>query len=315
MNMIKNQENKEVLKRDFTKLLDLNTDEVLYLIERAGVLKKLKKEGIEHKPLKDKGLAMIFEKASTRTRVSFEVGIRDLGGYAIVMNSSETQLGRGEPPRDTARVLSRYINAIMIRTYSQSVIEELAQWADIPVINGLSDMYHPCQILSDLYTIIECKGSLNDTKIVYIGDGNNVANSWIEASILFGLNFAIATPKDYRPDESLLEKAKENKRFVYTDNLYEAVKDADVINTDVWVSMGQEKEKKVREKVFSLYKIDDKLLKKAKEDVIVMHCLPAYRNKEISESVFERFQETIFTQAENRLHMQKALLEWLIKGR
>ena len=303
------------MKRDFTKLLDISNDEALYLIEHAGILKKLKIKGVEHKPLKDKSLAMIFEKASTRTRVSFEVGIRDLGGHAIIMNAGETQLGRGEPIKDTARVLSRYVNAIMIRTYSQKVVEELAQWADVPVINGLSDMYHPCQILADLYTIIESKGSLNDMKIVYIGDGNNVANSWIEASILFGLNFAIATPKDYRPDESLLEKAKENKRFVYIDDPYEAVKDADVINTDVWVSMGQEKEKKIREKVFSLYRIDNKLLEKAKKDVIVMHCLPAYRNQEISESVFERFQETIFTQAENRLHMQKALLEWLILGR
>jgi ornithine carbamoyltransferase len=313
--MIKKQGSKEVLKRDFTKLLDISKDETLYLIERAGFLKELKKKGVEHKPLKDKGLAMIFEKASTRTRVSFEVGIRELGGHAIIMNAGETQLGRGEPVKDTARVLSRYVNAIMIRTYSQKVVEELAQWADIPVINGLSDMYHPCQILADLYTIIESKGSLNDMKIVYMGDGNNVANSWIEASILFGLNFAIATPEDYRPDENLLEKAKENKRFVYTNDPSEAVKDADVINTDVWVSMGQEKEKKVREKVFSLYKIDNKLLKKAKEDVIVMHCLPAYRNQEISESAFERFQETIFTQAENRLHMQKALLEWLIPAR
>jgi ornithine carbamoyltransferase len=312
--MIKNNESKKTLKRDFIKLLDIISDEALYLFERAGVLKKLKKNGVEHKPLKDKYLAMIFDKASTRTRVSFEVGIIDLGGHAIVMNAGETQLGRGEPVKDTARVLNRYVNAIMIRTYSQEVVEELAQWADVPVVNGLSDMYHPCQILSDLYTVIEYKGSLNDVKIVYIGDGNNVANSWIEASILFGLNFTIATPKSYKPEESLLERAKENKRFVYTDDPCEAVKNADVVNTDVWVSMGQEKEKEIRKNAFALYKIDDELLKKAKKDVIVMHCLPAYRNQEISESVFERFQEIIFTQAENRLHVQKALLEWLILG-
>jgi ornithine carbamoyltransferase len=310
--MMKNRKKNEILKRDFTKMLDINKDEAMHLIERTGVLKKMRKNGIENKPLKNKGLAMIFEKASTRTRVSFEVGIRELGGYAIIMNSSETQLGRGEPVKDTARVLSRYINAIMIRTYSQGVVEELAQWAQVPVINGLSDMYHPCQILSDLFTIIECKGSLHDTKIAYIGDGNNVANSWIEASILFGLNFSIATPKDYQPDESLMKKAKENKRFTYTNDPYEAVKGADVINTDVWVSMGQEKEKEERKKVFALYKIDDELMKKAKKDAIVMHCLPAYRDQEISESVFERLQEIIFTQAENRLHTQKALLEWLI---
>jgi ornithine carbamoyltransferase len=312
--MKKNQENKKTLKRDFTKLLDLTKVEAQYLIERAGILKKMKKEGIEHKPLKDKGLAMIFEKASTRTRVSFEVGMRELGGHAIIMNAGETQLGRGEPVKDTARVLSRYINAIMIRTYSQGIVEELARWADVPVINGLSDMYHPCQILSDLFTIIEHKGSLDNAKIAYIGDGNNVANSWIEASILYGLNFSISTPKKYLPEASLLKKAKKNERFTYTDDPYEAVKDADVINTDVWVSMGQENEKEERKKAFALYKIDDKLLKKARKDVIVMHCLPAYRNQEISESAFERFQGIIFTQAENRLHTQKALLEWLIAG-
>lgn len=311
--MTKKQKNNVLLKRDFTKLLDITDDEAIFLIERAGILKKLKQDGIEHKPLKDKSLAMVFEKASTRTRVSFEAGIHDLGGYAIVMNAGETQLGRGEPAKDTARVLSRYIDGIMIRTYSQSIVEELAQWADIPVINGLSDMYHPCQILSDLYTVTECKGKLKDMKIVYIGDGNNVANSWIEASILLDLNFTIATPEDYRPEEGLLEKARCNKRFVYTDDPLEAVENADVINTDVWVSMGQEVEKEAREKAFSLYKIDDELLNKAKKDAIVMHCLPAYRNQEISESVFERFQGTIFTQAENRLHMQKALLEWLIQ--
>lgn len=303
------------VKRDFTKLLDISRDEGLYLIERANVLKKLKKEGTEHKPLKDKGLAMIFEKASTRTRVSFEVGIRELGGYAIVMNANETQLGRGEPVKDTARVLSRYIDAIMIRTYSQEVVEELAQWATVPVINGLSDLYHPCQILSDLYTIMECKGDLHNAKIAYIGDGNNVANSWIEASILFGLNLSIAIPEDYMPEKALLEKAKGNKGFTYTSDPFEAVKDADVINTDVWVSMGQEKEIEERKKAFASYRIDEELLKRAKVDAIVMHCLPAYRNQEISEGIFERFQETIFTQAENRLYVQKALLEWLISER
>ncbi len=299
-------------KRDFAKLLDIKKQEALYLIERAGFLKKLRKEGVEHRPLKDKGLAMIFEKASTRTRVSFEVGVRELGGYGVVMNAGDTQLGRGEPVKDTARVLSRYMDAIMIRTFSQGIIEELAQWATVPVINGLSDSYHPCQILSDLFTIEELKGDLSKVKIAYIGDGNNVANSWIEASILLGLNFSIATPEDYQPEKALLRKASKNGRFAYTDDPFEAVKGADVINTDVWVSMGQEGEKEKRKKAFRFYKIDDKLLKQAKKDAIVMHCLPAYRNQEITESVFERFQETIFTQAENRLHAQKALLEWLL---
>ncbi|MCX5815680.1 MAG: ornithine carbamoyltransferase [Proteobacteria bacterium] len=300
------------MKRDFTKLLDISRDEVTYLLERAKYLKDIRTRGIEHRPLKGKNIAMIFEKASTRTRVSFEVGIHDLGGNAVIMNANETQLGRGEPIRDTARVLSRYVDAIMIRTYEQDVVEGLAKWASIPIINGLTDLYHPCQILSDLYTIAEFKEGFDNLKIVYIGDGNNVANSWIEASILFNLNLSMAIPQNYRPLDMLLEKAKENKKFMITDDPYEAVHNADVINTDVWVSMGQEKEMEERKLAFASYKIDDDLLKNAKSDVMIMHCLPAYRNQEITDSVFERYQNNIFTQAENRLHLQKALLEWLL---
>lgn len=284
----------------------------MHLLNRSKDLKKLRKSGKEHKPLMGKTLAMIFEKASTRTRISFEVGIRELGGQGIFLSSNETQIGRGEPVKDTARVLSRYLNAIMIRTYAQSVVEELAEWADIPVINGLSDLYHPCQILADLFTIQEYKGGFEDRKIAFIGDGNNVANSWLEASILLGLNFSLATPEQYGPDKDLLVKARKNKTFFHTDDPSEAVKDADVIYTDVWVSMGQEKEKRERKKAFAKYKIDDKLLKGAKKDVIVMHCLPAYRGQEITDTVFEKFSEIIFDQAENRLHAQKALLEWLM---
>jgi ornithine carbamoyltransferase len=300
------------LKRDFTKLLDISRDEVTYLLERTKYLKDIRTRGIEHRPLNGKNIAMIFEKASTRTRVSFEVGIHDLGGNAVIMNANETQLGRGEPIRDTARVLSRYVDAIMIRTYEQDVVEGLAKWASVPIINGLTDLYHPCQILSDLYTIAEFKGGFDNLKIVYIGDGNNVANSWIEASILFNLNLSMAIPQNYRPLDMLLEKAKENKKFIITDDPYEAVRNADVINTDVWVSMGQEKEMEERKLAFASYKIDDDLLKNAKSDVMIMHCLPAYRNQEITDSVFERYQNIIFTQAENRLHLQKALLEWLL---
>ena len=300
------------MKRDFTKLLDISRGEGAYLLERAKYLKDIRTRGIEHRPLNGKNIAMIFEKASTRTRVSFEVGIHDLGGNAVIMNANETQLGRGEPVIDTARVLSRYLDAIMIRTYEQGVVEGLAKWADIPIINGLTDLYHPCQILSDLYTITEFKGDFDKLKIVYIGDGNNIANSWIEASILFGFKLSMATPKNYMPLDILLEKAKENKGFTITDDPYEAVSNADVINTDVWVSMGQEKEKEERKKAFASYKIDDNLLKNTKNDVIVMHCLPAYRNQEITDSIFERYQDVIFTQAENRLHVQKALLEWLL---
>ncbi len=284
----------------------------MHLLERARDLKKLRQRGEEYNILAGKHLAMIFEKVSTRTRISFEAGINELGGQGIFLSPGETQIGRGEPIKDTARVLERYVDAIMIRTYAQSTVEELAKWAGVPVINGLSDLYHPCQILADLFTIQEYKGDFKDVKIAFIGDGNNVANSWLEASILMGLTFSLATPEHYKPDGSLLTKAKKNKLFLATDNPFEAVRDADVVYTDVWVSMGQEKEKRERKKVFAKYKIDDKLLKGAKKDVMVMHCLPAYRGEEITEDVFERFSDVIFTQAENRLHVQKALLEWLM---
>jgi ornithine carbamoyltransferase len=200
----------------------------------------------------------------------------------------------------------------MIRTYSQDVVEELAKWAHIPVINGLSDLYHPCQILADLFTIQEYKGAFQDIKIAYIGDGNNVANSWIEAAILLGLNFSLATPERYVPDETLFAEARKHKTFFYCSDPFEAVKGADIIYTDVWVSMGQEREQRERKKAFAQYKIDDKLLKGAKKDVMVMHCLPAYRGQEITDQVFEKYSDMIFTQAENRLHAQKALLEWLM---
>lgn len=311
---MKSARKERTLKRDFTKLLDISKDEGIYLLERTKFLKDMRRRGKEHKPLKDKNLSMIFEKASTRTRVSFEVGIRDLGGHSMYLNAGETQIGRGEPIKDTARVLSRYTDAIMIRTFSQDNVDEFARWASVPVINGLSDLYHPCQILADLFTIEENKGSIQNVKIAYIGDGNNVANSWIEAAILFGLNLSMATPKNYRPDHALLREAKKNGRFLYTNDPVEAVKGADVVNTDVWASMGQESEKEERKKTFTGYRVDGKLLKNARKNVIVMHCLPAYRNEEISGEVFEQHSEVIFTEAENRLHTQKALLEWLIKG-
>jgi ornithine carbamoyltransferase len=300
------------VKRDFTKFLDINKKECLHLLQRAKDLKKLRKSGKDYKPLAGKSLAMIFEKASTRTRISFEVGMYELGGQGVFLSPGETQIGRGEPIKDTARVLQGYVDAIMVRTYSQSVVEELAQWAGIPVINGLSDLYHPCQILADLFTIQEYKGAFQGKKIAFIGDGNNVANSWLEAAILLGLNFSLATPEEYRPEEKLFAKAQKNKAFFYSSDPFEAVKGADVIYTDVWVSMGQEKEQKERKKAFAKYKIDDKLLKNAKKDVMVMHCLPAYRGQEITDQVFERYSDMIFRQAENRLHTQKALLEWLI---
>jgi len=303
------------VKRDFTKLLDISKEECLYLIDRSKELKELKKQGREYRPLRDRYLAMIFEKASTRTRISFEVGIRDLGGTPIVLTKGDTQMGRGEPIEDMARVLSKYVDAIMIRTYGQDVVERLAKWSTVPVINGLTDEYHPCQVLSDLFTIWEIKKDFKDLKIVYIGDGNNMANSWIEAAILLNLNFTIATPEGYEPISHLMERAKRNHNFQFFNDPFEAAKDADVINTDVWVSMGQEEEQAKRKRVFKSYRIDEKLLNVAKKDVIVMHCLPAHRGEEIEGDVFERFSHVIFTQAENRLHVQKAILEWLMLGR
>lgn len=300
------------MKRDFTKLLDLSAEECRYLLRRAAFVKRVREIGVPHKPLAGKTLAMIFEKASTRTRASFEIGITELGGHALVTSAAESQMGRGEPLRDTARVLSRYVHAIMIRTFAQETVEELAHWSTVPVINGLTDLYHPCQVLCDLFTIEENKGSIDDLKIAYIGDGNNMANSWIEASILLGFSLSVATPDAYRPDQALLERAKPNPRFTLTNDPREAAKGADVINTDVWVSMGMEKEKEDRQKAFASYCIDDALLGLAKENAIVLHCLPAYRNQEITDVVFERFQDVIFTQAENRLHGQKALLEWIM---
>lgn len=310
--MIAGGERKKALKRDFTKLLDISEEEGYYLLKRSRVLKKIRLSRDDFKPLKDKNLAMIFEKASTRTRVSFEVGMRELGGNAIFLSPGETQIGRGEPIKDTARVLSRYIDAIMIRTYSQDNVEELARWATVPVINGLSDFYHPCQVLADLFTIEEHKGDIHGVKIAYIGDGNNMANSWIEAAILFGLDLSIASPQGYEPDRLLLKQAEQNKGFLFTNNPADAVDGADVVNTDVWASMGQESEKEERRKAFVGYRVDTTLLAHAKKDVIVMHCLPAYRNEEITEEILEQYHEVIFTQAENRLHAQKALLEWLI---
>ncbi|HBE44802.1 MAG TPA: ornithine carbamoyltransferase [Deltaproteobacteria bacterium] len=304
--------NRKVVKRDFTRFLDITEKEARYLLKRAVLLKKMKKSGSKYKPLKDKTLAMIFEKASTRTRVSFEVGMRELGGNSIFLTAQESQIGRGEPVKDTARVLSRYTDVIVLRTYSQRTIEEFAQWSTVPIINGLSDLYHPCQILSDLLTITEFKGGIKDINIAYIGDGNNIANSWIEAAILLKLNLVVATPPGYKPEWTLVERAKKNNNFHFTHDPQNAIQGADVVNTDVWVSMGQEKESRKRKKAFASYTVNEKLLQRAKQDVIIMHCLPAHRGEEITEEVFERFQQVIFSQAENRLHAQKALLEWII---
>ncbi|HIE06834.1 MAG TPA: ornithine carbamoyltransferase [Desulfarculaceae bacterium] len=263
--------------------------------------------------LAGKSLAMIFKKSSTRTRVSFEVGMFQLGGQAIFMSSTHTQVGRGEPLEDTARVLSRYVDGIMIRTYEHAEVETLAQYATVPVINGLTDFLHPCQVLTDIFTIKERLGDkFSDLKVAYIGDGNNMANSWINAAQQFGFDLRIAAPAGYEPDSGLLKKASSDGRVTVVIEPAVAARGADVLNTDVWASMGQEEEAVARRQVFAGFQINEELLRLAAPEVLVLHCLPAHRGEEITAATFERFQELIFTQAENRLHVQKALLVTLL---
>jgi ornithine carbamoyltransferase len=294
--------------KNLLKMTDLTTTQILDILDLADKLKLEKKKSIQHHLLKGKTLGMIFRKPSTRTRISFEVGMYELGGTALYLNSNDLQLGRGEPIEDTARVLSRYLNGIMIRTFSQQEVEELAGHSTIPVINGLTDYCHPCQVLADLMTIREYKGCLNGLKLCYVGSGNNMANSLIVGGIKTGMKVSVACPNGCEPDEKILEWAKTHGDFTLTDNCYEAAQDADVICTDTWVSMGQEAESvNLREKL-KKYQVNDKLLAAAKKDVIVLHCLPAYREQEITAKVFEKHSGEIFDEAENRLHVQKAVL-------
>jgi len=299
------------VKKDLITILDLSSEEILSLIDRAIVLKKNYKAGIKYIPLVGKTLALIFEKPSTRTRVSFEVAMYQLGGQVVFLTKDVTQMSREEPIKDTARVLSRYVNAVAMRTYSQNLIEETARWSNIPIINALSDKYHPCQVLSDLMTVQEYKGDLERLKIVWIGDGNNVCHSWINAAIRLDFTLYLACPKGYEPALDVLENAKKRKNIIFTYDPIEAVKGADVINTDVWVSMGQEREQKTKECFFP-YQVNSKLLSYAKPEAIVMHCLPAHRGEEITEEVIEGSQSVVFDQTENKLHLHKALLEKLL---
>lgn len=302
------------MKKDFLKMSDLTKDELLGLIELAEKLKYERKNGIPHEILKGKTLGMIFEKSSTRTRVSFETGIYQLGGQGLFLSSKDTQLGRGEPIRDTARVLSRYLDGIMIRTFGQKIVDELAQYSDIPVINALTDYAHPCQVLADLLTIKEYKGTFEGKKMCYIGDGNNMANSLIVGGLLAGMDVAVATPDDYCPHNKVLEfAAAYGSKFILTNDIYEAATDADALFTDVWSSMGMESEIETRKKAFNGYQINEKLMSKAKKDAIVQHCLPAHRGEEITEEVFEAHANEIFDEAENRLHAQKAVMATLMK--
>lgn len=290
------------------KLADLSTEQIHGILNLADQLKYERANGISHEILKGKTLGMIFEKSSTRTRVSFEAGMFQLGGSALFLSSSDLQIGRGEPIKDTARVLSRYLDAIMIRTFEQSKPEELAKYGSIPVINGLTDYAHPCQVLADLMTIREYKGFLKGLKMTFIGDGNNMANSLIVGAVKTGMSIAIACPNNRQPDADIMAWAKENGDFTVTDNILEAAKEADVLYTDVWASMGQEGEIEERKRAFKHYQINDSVIDVAKADAIVLHCLPAHREEEITEKVFEQHAAEIFDQAENRLHAQKAVL-------
>ena len=296
------------------KMLDLSKDEIIDILNLADQLKYELAHGMEHKHLAGKTLGMIFQKASTRTRVSFETGIYQLGGYGLFLSSHDLQIGRGEPVEDTARVLSRYLDGIMIRTFDQEEVETLARVGSIPVINGLTDFCHPCQILADLMTVREHKGALEGLKMAYIGDGNNMANSLIVGCLKVGMAVSIACPADYRPDPQVLEFAKGyGDKFLLTEDCLAAAKDADVVFTDVWASMGQEGEAEKRKLAFAGYQVNAELLSAAKPDCMVQHCLPAHRGEEITADVFEAHAGEIFDEAENRLHAQKAVMVTLMK--
>lgn len=300
--------------RDLLSIHDLSVEEVELILDLAAKLKSMQKSGIPHRWLEGKTLGMIFEKSSTRTRVSFEVGMSQLGGSALFLSNRDLQLGRGEPIKDTARVLSRYLDGIMIRTFGHDRIEEFAEYAEIPIINGLTDLLHPCQVLTDLLTIREHKGKdLRGLRMAYVGDGNNMANSYCSGAAKVGIYLTLATPATHKPDQKIFDYAVEDSiatggSVKWTEDPIEAVKNADVVVTDTWASMGQESEHDERKKIFAPYQINSELMEHASPRAIVMHCLPAYRGEEITEEVFEQNADVIFDEAENRLHTQKAIL-------
>jgi ornithine carbamoyltransferase len=299
--------------RHYLTVSDLASDEILFLINRALKLKERYKSGLPYRPAIGKVLGLLFEKPSTRTRVSFEAAMLQLGGNVTFLSSSDLQLSRGEPLKDTARVLSRYLNCLVVRTFGQDVVDELARWSDIPVINGLTDQYHPCQVLSDIMTVMEHKDEdIRALKIAWVGDGNNVAHSWIQGASRLGFALALACPKGYEPDKEILSgtQAESIAPITLTTDPKEAVEGADVINADVWASMGQEQEASKRREIFAPFQINEALLAKAKKDAIVLHCLPAHREEEISEEVLEGPHSVVWDQAENKMHLHKAVLEW-----
>ena len=296
------------------KLLDLSTEEITGILDLADQLKYERKHNIPHRHLEGQTLGMIFQKSSTRTRVSFETGMYQLGGHALFLSSKDLQIGRGEPVQDTARVLSRYLDGIMIRTFEQKEVEDLAKFGSIPVINGLTDFCHPCQVLADLMTIREKFGSFTGLKMCYIGDGNNMANSLIVGGLKVGMNVAVATPDGYKPDGEVLEFTKGYAdKFALETDPFMAASGADIVITDTWTSMGEEAEKEERKKVFKDYQVNKQLLAAANAGAMVQHCLPAYRGQEITEEVFEEHADEIFNEAENRLHAQKAVMVTLMK--
>jgi ornithine carbamoyltransferase len=298
-------------KRDFLEIPDFSSDELYALLRLA---RRMKDGEYTERPLAGRSVALIFEKSSTRTRVSFEVGVHQLGGHALFLSSRDIQLGRGEPIKDTARVLARYVDAIMIRAYSHEGVRELASFATVPVINGLTDLLHPCQVLADLFTIQEEFGEeLRPRRIAWVGDGNNMANSWLNAAATFGFELRLACPEGYRPDAVILERTRAAARVLLTDDPAQAVAGADVVNTDVWTSMGQEAETEARAKAFAGYHVDDALMARAAPAAIFLHCLPAHRGEEVADAVIEGPRSRVFDEAENRLHVQKALLATIME--
>jgi len=297
-------------------LKDFSKQQLQSLIVRAIMLKNEAADDKLHTQLTGKVACLLFEKPSTRTRVSFEAAMYTMGGQVIFMPARDSQLGRGEPLKDTARVLARYVDCIVVRTFGQDVVTELARYSEVPVINALTDLYHPCQILSDLMTVIEQKGAPENLKIVWLGDGNNMANSWIEAASIFGFSLTLACPEGYDPDPDILAAAREKaeKPITLLRDPVEAISDADVVNVDVWASMGQEQEQEERIAIFQPYQLNSELLAKAKGDAVVLHCLPAHRGEEITEEVLEGPQSVAFDQAENKMHIHKAILERFIQG-
>jgi ornithine carbamoyltransferase len=305
----------EMKKRDVLRFIDFSEKEIQGLLKRSLYLKKRWKRGMQDQPLRGMSLGLIFDKPSTRTRASFEVAMVQLGGAAIYMDPGTTQIRRGETVADSARVLSRFLDGIVLRTFAQETVEEWARWASVPVINGLTDLLHPCQIFCDLLTIVEKKGKYKGLKVAYVGDGNNMANTWLEAAAHLDFFLSLACPKEYWPDPTILAVAKKNagERIAMTTDPARAVRGADIIYTDTWTSMGQEEEREKRLKHFRGYQVDSQLLRQAGKGAMVMHCLPAHAGEEITLEVIEGPQSIVFDQAENRLHGQKAILEYLMK--